>query len=242
MAGDPSLKQVVTENWEAGFRGLLPGKVNWSLGYFNIVNNDDLQFVAAPNTTTYGYFKNFGKTQRQGIEVSLDRRVKEWSIGANYTYLDATYQSTDTLNSEYNLAGVDSTITVKPGNHIPLVPSHTFKTYVDYQLTKEWGTNLNVIGFSESFVRGNENNNQQKNGTIPGYVVVNYGVRYTPRFVKGVNIFGQVNNILDQQYYTAGQFGAAGIANNQYQDSPNGTTFYGPGAARIWWLGMKYSF
>ena len=249
MAGDPTLKQVVTENWEAGFRGLLPGKVNWSLGYFNIVNNDDLQFVAAPNAITngHGYFKNFGKTQRQGIEVSLDRRVKEWSVGANYTYLDATYQSTETLNSQYNSAGSapgdeSNTITVKPGNHIPLVPSHTFKTYVDYQLTKEWGTNLNVIGFSESFVRGNENNNQQKNGTIPGYVVVNYGVRYTPRFVKGVNIFGQVNNILDQQYYTAGQFGAAGIANNQYQNSPSGTTFYGPGAARIWWLGMKYSF
>ncbi len=249
MAGDPSLKQVVTQNWEAGFRGLLPSKINWSLGYFNIVNNDDLQFVAAPNTIAngFGYFKNFGKTQRQGIEVSLDRRVKEWSIGVNYTYLDATYQSTETLSSQYNLAGsnpgVDgSTITVKPGNHIPLVPTHTFKTYADYQFSKEWGTNLNIIGFSESFVRGNENNNQQKNGVIPGYVLVNYGVRYTPQFVKGVHIFGQVNNILDQQYYTAGQFGTAGLANGQYQNSPSGTTFYGPGAPRTWWLGMRYSF
>ena len=249
MAGDPSLKQVVTQNWEAGFRGLFPGKVNWSLGYFNIINTNDLQFVAAPDTIAsgYGYFKNFGKTQRQGIEASLDRRVEDWSIGANYTYLDATYQSTETLNSQYNLAGSDygdeaSTISVRPGNHIPLVPKHTFKTYIDYQITKEWGTNLNIIGFSQSFVRGNENNNNQKNGIVPGYVVVNYGVRYAPEFLKGLQVFGQVNNILDEQHYTAGQFGRAGIANGSFQPDASGTTFYGPGAPRTWWLGMRYSF
>ncbi len=242
MAGDPALKQVITQNWETGFRGMLPGKVNWSLGYFNILNTNDIQFVAA-RTSGYGYFKNFGKTQRQGIEASLYRRVEDWSIGANYTYLDATYQSTELLNSEFNsAANADGAITVNPGNHIPLTPKHTFKTYVDYQLTKEWGTNLNIIGFSQSFVRGNENNNQQANGTIPGYVVANYGVRYAPEFVKGLQVFGQVNNILDQHYYTAGQFGAAGIANASYQNYPAGTSFYGPGAPRTWWLGMKYSF
>lgn len=249
MAGDPALKQVVTENWETGFRGKLPGKVDWSLGYFNIINNDDIQFVAAPNTIAngFGYFKNFGKTQRQGIEASLDRKVEDWSIGANYTYLDATYQSTETLNSQYNLAGTTpgvegSTITINPGNRIPLVPKHTFKAYADYQITKDWGTNLNIIGFSESFVRGNENNNNQINGKIPGYVVANYGVRYAPSFVKGLQVFGQVNNILDNHYYTGGQFGAAGIANGRYQDAPGGTTFYAPGAPRTWWLGMRYSF
>ena len=242
MAGDPALKQVITQNWETGFRGLLPGRVNWSLGYFNILNTNDIQFVAAP-TNGYGYFKNFGKTQRQGIEASLDRRIEDWSIGANYTYLDATYQSTELLNSEFNSsANADGAITVNPGNHIPLTPKHTFKTYVDYQLTKEWGTNLNIIGFSQSFVRGNENNNQQDNGTTPGYVVVNYGLRYHPEYFKGLQVFGQVNNILDEHYYTAGQFGAAGIANGSYQASPTGTTFYGPGAPRTWWLGLKYSF
>jgi len=249
MAGDPDLKQVITENWETGFRGMLPGKVDWSLGYFNIINNDDIQFVAAPNTIAngFGYFKNFGKTQRQGIEASLDRKVEDWSVGANYTYLDATYQSTETLNSQYNLAGTTpgvegSTITINPGNHIPLVPKHTFKTYVNYQITKDWGANLNIIGFSESFVSGNENNNNQVNGKIPGYVVANYGVRYAPTFVKGLQVFGQVNNILDNHYYTGGQFGAAGIANGRYQDAPGGTTFYAPGAPRTWWLGMRYSF
>ncbi|AMK75698.1 MULTISPECIES: TonB-dependent receptor [Methylomonas] len=262
MAGDPPLKQVITENWEVGFRGQLPGKVDWNLGYFHIENKNDIMFVA-DEQAGFGYFKNFGKTRRQGIEVSLDRKVEDWSVGANYTYLDATYQSNETVNGQGNStgslgAGVEgSTIDVRPGNRIPLTPQHMFKTYVDYQITKDWGTNLNIMGFSESFVRGNENNAHQANGrtalgsgVVPGYVVVNYGVRFTPSFVRGLHIFGQVNNILDEQYSTGGQLGPAGLdANGNFTARTLGanqpvpqTTFYSPGAPRTWWLGLRYSF
>ena len=248
MAGDPPLKQVITENWEAGFRGQLAGQVNWNLGYFHIENNNDIQFIASPQTG-YGYFKNFGKTRRQGIEFGLDRKVDEWSVGANYTYLDATYQSHEQLLGESNSQADGSVITVRPGNRIPLVPQHTFKTYVDYQFTKDWGTNLNIIGFSQSIARGNENNAHQAgndhfgSGTVPGYVVVNYGLRYTPSYVKGLHLFGQVNNILDEQYYTGGQLGPAGIGSNgQFDPQGKHTTMYAPGAPRTWWLGMRYSF
>lgn len=250
MAGDPPLKQVITENWEAGFRGQLPGQLNWNLGYFHIENNNDIQFIASPQTG-YGYFKNFGKTRRQGIEFGLDRKVNEWSVGANYTYLNATYQSQEQLlgesNSQANGLGM---ITVQPGNRLPLVPQHTFKTYVDYQINSDWGTNLNIIGFSQTFARGNENNAHQANaasylgsGTVPGYVVVNYGLRYTPSFVKGLHLFGQVNNILDEHYYNGGQLAPAAL-NSQGQFDPQGqhTTMYAPGAPRTWWLGMRYSF
>lgn len=262
MAGDPPLKQVVTQNWEAGFRGQLQGLVDWNLGYFHIENKNDIMFVASEQTG-YGYFKNFGKTQRQGIEAGLDRRVEDWSIGAHYTYLEATYQSYETVNGQGNSssslgAGVDgSTINIRPGNLIPLTPKHMFKTYVDYQLSRDWGTNLNIMGFSESFVRGNENNAHQANhvtalgsGVIPGYVVVNYGLRFTPSFVPGLHLFGQVNNILDEHYYNGGQLGPAGLdANGNFTARTLGsgqpvqqTTFYSPGAPRTWWLGLRYSF
>ncbi|MFM8340672.1 MAG: TonB-dependent receptor [Methylomonas sp.] len=249
MAGDPPLKQVITENWEAGFRGQLPGQVDWNLGYFHIENNNDIQFIASPQTG-YGYFKNFGKTRRQGIEFGLDRKVNDWSVGANYTYLNATYQSHEQVLGESN-SQVDGTgtIAVQPGNRIPLIPQHTFKTYVDYQLTKDWGTNLNIIGFSQSIARGNENNAHQAgedhfgSGTVPGYVVVNYGLRYTPNYVKGLHLFGQVNNILDEQYYTGGQLAPAAIeTHGQFDPQGKHTTMYAPGAPRTWWLGMRYNF
>lgn len=251
MAGDPPLKQVISENWETGFRGELPGHVNWNLGYFRIENSNDLQFVVSPSNTAMGYFKNFGKTRRQGIEFGLDRKVAQWNYGVNYTWLEATYQSGEQLLGESNGASVAGVIDVKPGNRIPLVPQHAFKTFVDYQITPEWGTNLNVMGFSSMFVRGNENNAHSADneeylgsGKVSGYVILNYGLRYQPSFVKGLHIFGQVNNLLDDRYKTSGQLGPQALATNgSYAPQTDvHTTFYGPGAPRTWWLGMRYSF
>lgn len=262
MAGDPPLKQVVTQTWETGFRGQAPGQIDWHVGYFHIENQDDILFVV-DNQAGFGYFKNFGKTQRQGMEVSLDRKVEQWSVGANYTYLDATFQSHEIVNGTGNStnsagSGLEGTIAINPGNKIPLTPAHMFKTYVDYQFTKDWGTNVNIMGFSDSYARGNENNAHQPDGRyylgsgkVPGYVVVNYGLRYTPSYVRGLQVFGQVNNILDQHYYTGAQLGPTGFdGNGNFQARPfpantasvQQATFYSPGAPRIFWLGLRYSF
>lgn len=251
MAGDPPLKQVISENWETGFRGELPGHVNWNLGYFRIENANDLQFVVSPSQSSMGYFKNFGKTRRQGIEFGLDRKIEKWNYGFNYTWLEATFQSSEQLLGESNSSAVDGVISIRPGNRIPLVPQHTFKTFVDYQMTPEWGANMNVIGFSSMFTRGNENNAHQADGEsylgsgkISGYVVLNYGLRYQPSYVKGLQIFGQVNNLLDEKFMTSGQLGphAIGLNGSFAPQNDVHTTFYGPGAPRTWWLGMRYSF
>lgn len=262
MAGDPPLKQVVTRTWEAGFRGQAPWQVDWHVGYFHAENKNDIMFVA-DNQAGYGYFKNFGKTQRQGIEASLDRKVENLSIGANYTYLDATYQSTEIVNGVGNSTnnvgrGLDGTITVTPGNKIPLIPEHSFKTYLDYQFTPEWGANVNVMGFSGVFARGNENNAHQPDGKYylgqgktSGYTITNLGVRYHPSYLKGLQVFGQVNNIFDQHYETAAQLGATGFDNNgnyiarpfsNSNASVQQATFYAPGAPRLFWFGLRYSF
>jgi outer membrane cobalamin receptor len=268
MAGDPPLKQVVTQTWEAGFRGQAPWHIDWHLGYFHAENKNDIMFVA-DNQAGFGYFKNFGKTQRQGLEVSLDRKVDDLSVGANYTYLDATYQSNEIINGTANstavltnnLGDLSGTINIKPGNKIPLIPAHSFKTYLDYQVTPEWGANVNVMGFSGVFARGNENNAHQPNGTTylgagktTGYVVTNLGVRYNPSYVKGLQVFGQVNNIFDQHYQTGAQLGPTGFDNNgNYIARPLGgstatgfpiqqATFYAPGAPRLFWFGLRYSF
>jgi len=274
MAGDPPLKQVVTETWEVGFRGQLPWKVDWNLGYFHAENHDDILFVA-DNQAGYGYFKNFGKTQRQGVEAGLSHTAQDLklgnaklgslTVGANYTYLDATYQSYETVNGSSNSTsdaglGLDGAITIRPGDKIPLIPEHMFKTYLDWQVTPDWGTNLNIIGYSSMYARGNENNAHQPDGKYylgqgksPGYVVVNYGLRFTPSFARGLQVFGQINNLFDHRYYTAAQLGPTGFdASGNFVarpfsgegniDSVRHSTFYSPGAPRIFWFGVRYSF
>ena len=51
-------------------RGGAPGALAWNVGVFRSDNKDDMLFVA-DNARGFGYFKNFGKTRRQGVELGL---------------------------------------------------------------------------------------------------------------------------------------------------------------------------
>src|SRR6185436_15113217 len=102
MAGDPPLDQVVTKTWEAGLHGALANGVRWNAGVFRADNEDDILFVAAPDQTQFGFFRNFGKTRREGVELGASGRVGALNLGANYTWLDATYQSLETVTGSSN--------------------------------------------------------------------------------------------------------------------------------------------
>lgn len=95
MVGDPPLNQVVTKTFEAGVSGRV-ARLNWNARVFRADNYDDILFVAAPNATQSGYFKNFGETRRQGFELGLSGDIDKLTLGTSYTYLDATYQSDET--------------------------------------------------------------------------------------------------------------------------------------------------
>ena len=75
--------------------------VSWNAGVFRAGNRDDILFVTSEQTG-FGYFKNFGKTRRQGLELGASGRVGRVTLGAGYTYLDATFESEETVNGESN--------------------------------------------------------------------------------------------------------------------------------------------
>ncbi|KQW40757.1 TonB-dependent receptor [Rhizobacter sp. Root404] len=268
FAGDPPLKQVVTRTLEAGLRGGVAEQFTWNLGVFRADNRDDILFVA-DNQAGFGYFKNFGKTRRQGLEAGASvRAAAGLNIGFNYTYLDATYRSAETVDGSANSSndaaaagfpGHEGTIAIEPGNRIPLIPRQILKLFADYQPSPAWtlGADLSAVG--SSFARGNENNRHQPdgvyylgNGRNPGYAVLNLSVDYrpTPRW----SVFVQVNNVFDRHYASAAQLGATAFdANGNFRARPlpadaNGdwpllnSTFYAPGAPRSVRVGVKYAF
>lgn len=266
MAGDPPLKQVVTRTIEAGLRGGSETPLRWSIGYFRADNRNDILFVSSVQTG-FGYFKNFGKTLRQGVELDLNHRFKRVTVGANYTFLDATFQSPEFVNGSGNSTnaearagrkGLESTIQVQPGNNIPLIPQHMTKVYVDIQATSKFLIDVNVLGVSSSYARGNENNLHQPDGSVylgpgssPGYGVVSLGARY--QIHRRVELFVRVNNLFDRKYYTASQLRPAGITpQGTYIARPlaaiNGefpvlqSTFLAPGAPIGAWGGMRVRF
>jgi len=266
MAGDPPLKQVVAKTWEAGYRGSIEGRAKWSVGWFRAENRNDIMFVSSPQSG-YGYFKNFGKTRRQGLELDLDTEIRRVNLGFGYTLLDATFQSPETVNGIGNSTnadalagrkGLESTIDITPGNRVPLTPRHMGKAFADIQVTKKFTANISMMAFGSSFARGNENNQHVADGVYylgpgksGGYAVVNFGARY--QWSKRLQLFGQMNNVLDRHYSSASQLGPTGFdSNGNFVARPfaavNGlfpvrqSTFYAPGAPRTVWGGIRIQF
>lgn len=266
LAGDPPLEQVVTRTLEGGLRGRYEGKFNWNVGWFHTQNSNDILFVAAAQSG-FGHFKNFGKTRRRGAEASMDGRFWRLNLGGGYTFLEATYRSAETVNGHSNstnesalagLLGIEGNIQITPGNRIPLIPQHMLKAHASLQATKKLSIDLNFVGISSSFARGNENNLSQPDGryylgpgTSPGYGVVNLGARYQVH--RRAQLFLRINNLLDHRYYSGAQLGPTGFTNNgSFIARPfpaiNGefpivrATFYAPGAPIGAWGGVKITF
>ncbi len=264
MAGDPPLDQVVTRTVEAGLRGALTGHLAWNIGVFRADNRDDIMFVA-DDTSGFGYFRNFGKTRRQGLELGTTGRYGVLDFGANYTFLKATYRSEEELLGEGNSSneegpGFEGTIDIEPGDNIPLIPRHMFKAFVQWHILPQLSANVDYLHVSGVYARGNENNEHEPDGEFylgpgrtEGYGVVNLGLEYQP--VSGVTVFAQLNNAFDHKYYTAAQLGPTGFnADGAFVPRPFagpivdgerpllGTTFFAPGAPRAWWLGVRYNF
>jgi len=265
LAGDPPLKQVVAKTVEVGIRGLLLRDWQWNLGAFRAQNYDDIIFVA-DNQAGFGYFRNFGQTRREGIEAGLNGKAGIVSFGVNYTYLDATYQSNEIVNGGSNSSsnapapGFDGTIAIKPGDRLPLVPRNMAKIYADLAVTPQLDVNIDMQAFSDTVARGNENGRHMPDGVYylgpgqaPGYAVFNLGAAYRP--APGLKFFMQVNNVFDIKYYTAAQLGSTGLTSSGHfiarpfpapvidgERAVVSSTFYAPGAPRMIWAGLRYTF
>lgn len=239
LVSDPPLKQVVSRTLEAGVRSNDSQSLHWSADYFFGQNYQDLLFVASEQTG-FGYFLNFGKTRRDGVELEISRDWRQWSVGSNYTFLNATYQSPQTIDGGSNSTndsalagqpGIDANIHIVPGDFIPQVPRNLFKFYGQYHPTSRLMVELDIIAAGSAYARGNENNLDQPDGVYylgpgksAGYGIGNLGARYQAK--KHIQMFIQLNNLLDKHYSTAAQLGTTPFDNNNvFVAQPFGTPY-----------------
>jgi outer membrane receptor protein involved in Fe transport len=267
MAADPYLKQVVAQTLEAGLRGKLSADIGWNAGVYRTLSTDDILFVGT--STSAGYFTNFGKTQRQGLELGLNGRQRSVDWFANYSYLHATFQSAACLLAENNSSrgtapectagGQDDEILVRKGNHLPGLPTHSLKLGLSWQAVGWLRIGGDVQAFSGQYARGNENNQHQSGtttdalgntrtfagpGRTAGYAIFNLNAE--AKLGGGLQLFAKVNNVFDQRYATAAAlaenpFSSAGSFQNNSGDWHR-ETFVAPGAPRAAWVGLRYNF
>ena len=266
MQADPFLAQVVTQTFEAGARGKA-GMLRWNATLFRADNRDDILFVGT--STSQGYFTNFGRTRRAGIELGAAADVGPVSLRADYGYVKATYRSAACLLAENNSTrgqtaectggGQDDEILVQAGNRIPGIPLHSLKLGADWRANADWTLSADVVAYSSQFLRGNENNAHQPGtysdvlgggprtflgaGTAPGYAVLNLAARV--KLDQRWQLSARLNNAFDRRYATAGAlaenpFTAAGVFQTNSNDWTR-ETFLAPGAPRSIFVAINLS-
>lgn len=248
LAGDPpNLKQVISKTTEVGIRGRIAmpsvqGALTWNASVYRTNLEDDIYGISTSVST--GFFQNIGSTRREGFETGLTYRDQAWTVNAQFSYINATFRSPLVLNSPQNShADEDGNIQVEPGDHLPLIPKVRVKLGADYELIHDWtvGGSFNYTG--TSFYRGDESN---QNPELPGYTVVS--LRTTYKITKQVEVFANVQNLMDRRYSTFGLYGdptgvgAPGVPDVDTNGPGVDNRFQSPAMPRAYFGGVRITF
>jgi len=239
FVGDPPLDQVVARTFELGTRGRVAGqggRVDYEAAAFRTTNHDDILFISSGMVANSGYFKNVGETRRQGVEVSVRGHHRlgvrgarlDWS--AQYTFLDATFQSPFPSPSANHPDAVNGQVAVPAGAHLPSLPAHAGKASVIFTAPFGLSVGLTVIANGSQFYRGDEANLL---APVPGYVIVNLTAAY--RLQAHVTVRARLNNLFESGYST---FGVLGDASDVLGPAYTDPRFRSPGAPIAGWLGL----
>ena len=205
FVGDPDLQQVVAHTWEAGLRGHVRLRDGLRLGYdvslFHTNSDDDIVFVNSA-TLNRAFFANVGQTRRQGGSARIDLKGATYSLYANYSFTDATFQTGYVESAGSNpAADANGNLTVRPGDRLPGIPRHVGKFGGDVLLIAGWRAGADGLLQSGQVLFGDEANLTPR---LPGFFTLNLHTSYdvTPH----VQLFATAQNVLDRRYYTFGTF------------------------------------
>ncbi|MEY5002514.1 MAG: hypothetical protein RL678_323 [Pseudomonadota bacterium] len=242
LQADPYLKQVIARTIEFGTRWRLAPNSEFTASIYRSENKDDILFRAV-SVSGLGYFSNFSRTRRQGIDLSARTEFGQVSMHASYNYLDATYQD------DGELFGGERNIAVRPGTRIAGLPKHTLRIGVEWRAQPKLVVGGTVMATSSLVSQGNEDgligDGEKVNASVKGYSIMNLHANYEAS--KGLDYFVRVNNVFDTRFETYGlmalsmfdQFGnqAASIST-----PPTVSRFVAPGAPRNFMVGVRYRF
>jgi outer membrane receptor protein involved in Fe transport len=226
-ASDPPLKPIVSHTFEVGLRGRLARTVKWNAAWYRIDTDNEILFTNAPGSLTRGFFQNISNTRREGVELGLSGQYEKLQWFANYSYIDATYQ-TDAI-----LENAIGPVAIRSGDRIPSVPNQLVKAGFDYEILKDWHFGADLQYVANQYLRGDDANQYPQ---VPEYVVLNLNTRY--RVHKNLELFAMARNITDEHYKTFG------LVNRNAFSNPTGnvSTFSSPGAPIGGWAGFRIMF
>jgi len=240
LQADPYLKQVIARTLELGTRRKLSDDTGYTVSYYRSENSNDILFIPTNIHHGKGYFSNFSKTRRQGVDLSAYTRISEVDLRISYSYLHATYQAGG------DLFGGDRDINIKKGARIAGLPEHTIKLNADWHAATKWLVGGTVIATSSLVTQGNEDGRVAEtvsaNAKVDGYFLLNLHANY--EVTKGLDYFARLNNVFDRRYETYGLMGKSWFdaAGNPSANVGEASRFVAPGAPRSILVGLHYRF
>jgi iron complex outermembrane receptor protein len=241
FVGDPDLKQVVARTVEAGFRGRFHPDpalaVSYDVNLFRTNSDNDIEFENSV-TTGRAFFQNIGQTRRQGIDAGMEARTARWHGFVEYSYTQATYQTTFTESGGSNPdADANGNITIVPGDTLPGVPTTRLKFGAETNITDAWMIGFNGLYQSGQFLFGDDSNQTSR---LDGFVTLDMTTSY--QITPHIQLFGRVENLTDARYYTYGTFSPTSSV--FLAQAPNATNprSYSPAAPIGGFGGVKVTF
>jgi iron complex outermembrane recepter protein len=241
FVGDPDLRQVIAQTFEAGLRGSHKwGKdatLRYSLGLFRTNLDDDIAMVNSP-TVGRAFFTNVGATRRQGLEADLQYIDERWRVSLHYALVDATFQSGFVESSSLNpAADANGNIAVQPGNRLPGIPLHQFKASAYYNVTDKWTVGATLLAASSQYLFGDEAN---LIAPLRGYVTLGASTRY--KLLPNLELFAWAENITNANYYTFGTFSPTSSVFIAQAPGASLTQSYSPAAPIAIFGGLRAKF
>jgi vitamin B12 transporter len=195
--GNPGLEPEESHSWDAGFtHSFLDERAQLGITYFERDGTNEIVFVGCfenplpicndpANPRPFGTFDNVEFTRAEGWEFGLALApVNGLDIAVNYTILDAVDEAT--------------------GNRLPRRADETFSVVADYRIAGGFGIGATLLVVGDSF------DNAANSVPLEGYVVADLRASYG--ITRNLELFGRIENVTDEEYETAFQFGQPGRA------------------------------
>jgi iron complex outermembrane receptor protein len=208
------LKPQTSVTYEIGSKALWTRHLSLALALFDTEVRDELIPFEIPDGQGRTYYRNAGRTRRQGAEIAASRAIGHVDLALSYALSRFRFRDFAVDAAQY------------AGHAIPGIPEHQAQASATWRLPHGY-----IVG--EVSAKSRVWVNDANVAAAPGYAVFNLRA-------GGLAIFGRpwlspvlgVQNLFDHHY-------AGSVAINASGSSVAGTKFYEPAPGRTWLIGLS---
>jgi iron complex outermembrane receptor protein len=209
-----ALKPQLSTTYEIGAKGLAFSHFQYDAALFDIEVRDELIPFEVPGGNGRTFYRNAGRTRRQGGELEAGTELGPLTLTAAYAL--SHFRFRDFVNGSAQYAG----------NVIPGIPEQQLQASGTWRFSHAF-----VLG--EAVMKTRVYVNDANAAAAPGFAVFNARVGGTAVFGRPwlSPVFG-VQNLFDKHYVGSVAINASGA-------TPAATKFYEPAPGRTWYIGLS---